>query len=117
MKEHHYTLKVTWTGNRGEGTTGYADYDRDQPVSGMRCLLEQGLVCMGPVTAGGCGGKNTPLCLQARVPCRGCYGPVQPGGNQLLDMMNAFALQRRPRSAQTGPEKELICGELSRFSL
>ncbi len=68
-----------------------ADYDRDQPVSGMRCLLEQGLVCMGPVTAGGCGGKNTPLCLQARVPCRGCYGPVQPGGNQLLDMMNALA--------------------------
>jgi F420-non-reducing hydrogenase small subunit len=68
-----------------------ADYDRDQPVSGMRCLLEQGLVCMGPVTAGGCGGKDTPLCLRARVPCRGCYGPVQPGGNQLLDMMNALA--------------------------
>lgn len=68
-----------------------AVYDRDQPVSGMRCLLEQGLVCMGPVTAGGCGGKDTPLCLRARVPCRGCYGPVQPGGNQLLDMMNALA--------------------------
>jgi F420-non-reducing hydrogenase small subunit len=68
-----------------------ADYDRDQPVSRMHCLLEQGLVCMGPVTAGGCGGKDTPLCLRARVPCRGCYGPVQPGGNQLLDMMNALA--------------------------
>ena len=68
-----------------------ADYASDQPVSGMRCLLEQGLVCMGPVTAGGCGGKDTPLCIRARVPCRGCYGPVQPGGNQLLDMMNALA--------------------------
>ena len=68
-----------------------ADYDCDQPVSEMRCLLEQGLVCMGPVTAGGCGGKDTPLCLRARVPCRGCYGPVQSGGNQLLDMMNALA--------------------------
>ena len=33
MKEHHYTLKVTWTGNRGEGTTGYADYDRDHTIS------------------------------------------------------------------------------------
>ena len=68
-----------------------ADYDRDQPVSRMRCLLEQGLLCMGPVTAGGCGGKDTPLCLRARVPCRGCYGPVRAGGNQLLDMKNALA--------------------------
>lgn len=68
-----------------------ADFDPGQPVSSMRCLLEQGLLCMGPVTAGGCGGAETPLCLRARVPCRGCYGPVRPGGNQLLDMMNALA--------------------------
>lgn len=68
-----------------------AEYDPDEPVDKMRCLLEQGLVCMGPVTAGGCGGKDTPLCIRARVPCRGCYGPVRPGGNQLLDMMNALA--------------------------
>ena len=68
-----------------------ADYHPDQPVSAMRCLLEQGLLCMGPVTAGGCGGKETPLCLRARVPCRGCYGPVRSGGNQLLDMMNGLA--------------------------
>jgi F420-non-reducing hydrogenase small subunit len=68
-----------------------AEYDPREPVEKMRCLLEQGLVCMGPVTAGGCGGKDTPLCIRARVPCRGCYGPVRPGGNQLLDMMNALA--------------------------
>lgn len=67
-----------------------ADYAPDQPVSAMRCLLEQGLLCMGPVTAGGCGGKETPLCLRARVPCRGCYGPVRSSGNPLLDMMNAL---------------------------
>ena len=68
-----------------------ADYDPNQPVGAMRCLLEQGLLCMGPVTAGGCGGKGAPLCLNARVPCRGCYGPVRQGGNQLLDMMNGLA--------------------------
>lgn len=62
----------------------------DRPVSEMRCLLEQGLLCMGPVTAGGCGGTDTPLCLRAHAPCRGCYGPVRAGGNQLLDMMNAL---------------------------
>lgn len=28
LGEHHYALTATWTGNRGEGTTGYRDYDR-----------------------------------------------------------------------------------------
>lgn len=60
-------------------------------VEQMRCLLEQGLLCMGPVTAGGCGGGGTPLCIKAKAPCRGCYGPVRHNGNQLLDMMNALA--------------------------
>jgi F420-non-reducing hydrogenase small subunit len=65
--------------------------DPDTPLEETRCLLEQGLLCLGPVTAGGCGGKGAPLCLRARVPCRGCYGPVRPGGNPLLDMLGALA--------------------------
>ncbi len=64
----------------------------DEPLDKMRCLLEQGILCMGPVTLGGCGGdKDTPRCISARVPCRGCSGPVQRDGNQLLDMLNALA--------------------------
>lgn len=27
--EHRYELDLTWTGNRGPGTTGYRDYGRD----------------------------------------------------------------------------------------
>lgn len=68
-----------------------ADGDPNKPLEEMVCLLEQGLLCQGPVTAGGCGGKGAPLCLRARVPCRGCYGPVRQGGNPLLDMLNALA--------------------------
>ncbi|MBA2880166.1 F420-non-reducing hydrogenase small subunit [Desulfosalsimonas propionicica] len=64
----------------------------DEPLDQMRCLLEQGILCMGPVTRAGCGGDGVvPRCISARVPCRGCYGPVQPGGNQRLDMLNALA--------------------------
>lgn len=69
-----------------------ADYDPAKGLSEMRCLLEQGLVCMGPVTRGGCAGMDgtSPRCLSARVPCRGCYGPVKQKGNQMVDMLNAL---------------------------
>lgn len=64
----------------------------DEPLDKMRCLLEQGFLCMGSVTKSGCGGgKTTPRCIAARVPCRGCSGPVRRDGNQLLDMLNGLA--------------------------
>jgi F420-non-reducing hydrogenase small subunit len=64
----------------------------DEPLDKMRCLLEQGFLCMGPVTKAGCGGDGVvPRCIVARVPCRGCYGPVEQDGNQLLGMLNALA--------------------------
>ena len=63
-----------------------------ESIDKMRCLLEQGILCMGPVTRAGCGGDGVnPRCISARVPCRGCYGPVRHEGNQRLDMLNALA--------------------------
>ena len=69
-----------------------ADYNAEEPVQRMRCLLEQGFMCMGPVTAAGCAAAGLPpSCIRVGVPCRGCFGPVRRDGNQMLDMMNALA--------------------------
>ncbi|NOX33827.1 MAG: methyl viologen-reducing hydrogenase [Deltaproteobacteria bacterium] len=68
------------------------DFDPEEPLDKMQCLLEQGYLCSGPVTRAGCAGNNgdAPRCISARVPCRGCYGPVKQNGNQMLDMLNAL---------------------------
>jgi len=31
--EHHYHVTVTWTGNRGTGTSGYRDYGREHEIA------------------------------------------------------------------------------------
>ena len=32
-RTHHYDVSVTWTGNRGTGTSGFRAYDRDHDVT------------------------------------------------------------------------------------
>jgi F420-non-reducing hydrogenase small subunit len=50
------------------------------------CLLDQGIVCMGPATRSGCGA----LCTRANVPCRGCYGPPPNAPDQGAKMLSAL---------------------------
>jgi len=52
-----------------------------------KCLLEQGIVCMGPATRGGCGAR----CLKAGMPCTGCGGPLPNAPEQGAAMISALA--------------------------
>jgi F420-non-reducing hydrogenase small subunit len=51
------------------------------------CFLEQGFLCMGPVTRGGCDTR----CQLSGVPCRGCYGPPPGVLDQGAKALSAIA--------------------------
>ena len=51
-----------------------------------KCLLDQGILCMGPATRGGCDAR----CLKVNMPCRGCMGPtaeIKDHGAAVLSMI------------------------------
>ena len=51
------------------------------------CFLAQGLVCHGPATRQGC----QPGCVEANMPCRGCFGPLDGVVDGGAAMLSAFA--------------------------
>lgn len=51
------------------------------------CLLDQGIVCLGPATRSGCDA----LCVKAGSPCRGCYGPPPNVIDQGAKMVSALS--------------------------
>ena len=77
-----------------------------------RCLLEQGIICAGPATRGGCGAP----CLSANMPCRGCYGPppnVVDQGGKLLSALASIIDSQDPaeieRVADSIPDLLGVC--------
>jgi F420-non-reducing hydrogenase small subunit len=65
--------------------TGLLRLATGSPRPGL-CFLAQGLVCSGPATRQGC----QPGCVEAGMPCRGCFGPVSGAGDEGAAMVAAF---------------------------
>ena len=52
-----------------------------------RCLLEQGVICMGPATRAGCEAQ----CVSVNMPCTGCGGPCPNVPEQGAAMLSALS--------------------------
>jgi len=87
-----------------------------------KCFLAQGLICHGLFTRSGCG----ETCINANMPCRGCFGPldgvVDQGAKGLSAIVSILGLEDEERMADNEVE-ELIngivdpAGTFYRFSL
>lgn len=82
-----------------------------------RCLLEQGIICCGPATRGGCGS----LCIKANMPCRGCFGPPAGVIDQGAKLVSAIASIYQAANAEeiTRMVEEIVdpAGTFYRFGL
>ena len=75
------------------------------PEPGL-CLLEQGLVCLGPATRGGCGA----LCPKVGIGCRGCYGPldgVDDQGARILAALSSVISAGDPKEEEQEIERKI----------
>ncbi len=91
-------------------------------ADGERCFLDQGMVCMGLATRGGCGAT----CIQANMPCRGCFGPtpdmLDPGA-EAISAIGSIAGEANENDVQAHEMKRAVravrdpVGTFYRFAL
>jgi F420-non-reducing hydrogenase small subunit len=86
-------------------------------IDPQKCLLAQGLVCMGPATRGGC----EAACIRGNMPCSGCFGPTSrvkdQGAKMLSSLCSNIAASTEPdieRTLATIPDP---LGTFYRYSL
>ncbi len=82
-REKHALLEPT-AEFLSDAVYGLMELDEINPTL---CFLEQGVICMGPMTREGCGAR----CTAAGVPCRGCQGPSRADFEQGAKMIDALA--------------------------
>ena len=69
-----------------------------------KCFLEQGILCFGPATRGGCDSK----CIKVNMPCRGCMGPTAAVLDHGASCLSAFtSILKVGGSESEIPEEEI----------
>ncbi|MFX1590162.1 MAG: hypothetical protein ACFFC1_18640, partial [Promethearchaeota archaeon] len=80
-----------------------------------KCFLEQGYICLGPVTQAGCG---TICPNKANAPCLGCYGPpvgIKDQGVKFISTLGSLCTDLNPEEITNSIKDP--AGLFNRFTL
>ncbi|MFH1453938.1 MAG: oxidoreductase [Armatimonadota bacterium] len=81
------------------------------------CLLDQGIICMGPAARSGCEAQ----CTTTNIPCRGCFGPAEGvhdiGAKMLSSLASVFEAETEEEAQKMADEVLDPAGTLYEFSL
>ncbi|MFQ6066266.1 MAG: oxidoreductase [bacterium] len=89
---------------------------------GKTCLLEQGILCMGPATRAGCEGA----CIKVNMACRGCMGPtpavIDQGAKMIGSLGSVVGIENEETMSENEVKKLLdkvedLVGSLYSFTL
>ncbi len=74
---------------------GFTEFKRPHQVviDPEKCILAQGVICMGPATRGGC----EAVCIQGNMPCTGCFGPTSRVKDQGAKILSSVASNVEPK--------------------
>ena len=81
-----------------------------------QCFFEQGIICAGPATRGGCGES----CIRGNMPCTGCFGPPAGVQDQAAKLLAAVASMLDTRAADAPAlARDLVdpAGTLGRYAI
>ncbi len=86
-----------------------------------KCLLDQGIICMGPATRAGCEAQ----CISVNMPCTGCGGPcpnVTDQGAAMISALSSVLGLNEEKDPDYDPEKLIAMikdplGTFYRYSL
>lgn len=81
------------------------------------CLLDLGIICMGPATRSGCEGQ----CTTTNIPCRGCFGPAEGvadiGSKMISSLASVFDVEDEAQAQKMANEVLDPAGIMYTFSL
>lgn len=95
-------------------------------VDPKKCFLEEGVICLGPVTRSGCSEEGDGRCITVNMPCRGCFGPPPEvkdmGGKMISALASIMGLEGEENMSEEDVNKlmdQIVdpAGTFYRFSL